>query len=300
MNDEKGVQCILLQYNIDAARREQQDSKPESERIPRLFFQNRVCGIVDTIKSSCANIATLQQLRNLESSPVKINHFIDMVTRECNLTPIGPFYYSKEAISLALCTFYDRELFYVQQVNLIHLHKIPDKLCLCVLFECIKNGTKFIIANTHFDLPEEKKWEEVTTLFPALLSMSENLNAPLIVNGDFNLFDDLEGKSQRLFIKEKYNCIDIYERLYLARDSNILLSGTFRGFPEVDKFHQPYEKMSKLDHGFLIHGDKARMTMRFSEGHSYSVNLTEENVKSGNLPSDHLPCVCEFILLENK
>src|SRR5277367_42277 len=147
MNDEKGVQCILLQYNIDAARREQQDSKPESERIPRLFFQNRVCGIVDTIKSSCANIATLQQLRNLESSPVKINHFIDMVTRECNLTPIGPFYYSKEAISLALCTFYDRELFYVQQVNLIHLHKIPDKLCLCVLFECIKNGTKFIIAN---------------------------------------------------------------------------------------------------------------------------------------------------------
>lgn len=298
----KGVKIeqriVVLQYNIDAARREQQDSRPVEERVERLFFQNRVPGILKTIVDSDANIVTLQELRNLDSSPIKMNDFVSLVKSQTGLEMIGPYFYDKTANSFALATLYDRKSFHVINMGLISLYdneQEGDKICLWVRFHCVANGNQFIIANTHFDVaPEERKTHAIKKLFPKLraLAYEDGVECGLIVNGDFNLFDDLEGTKQRESILN-YGVQDMLYPLFIGRkETDDVLSGTFIGYKETDSFCKTPETMSRLDHGFMfLPSGQLR-----AYGHAYTVNVTKENLSTSELPSDHLPCVREYIL----
>ncbi len=290
---------VILQYNIDAARREQQENKPAIERVERLFFQNRVPGIIQTINDSKANIVTLQELRDLDTSPIKANDFIHLTKAQTGLEVVGPYFYDKTVNSFALATFYDRKLFHVKNSGIISLpdsKKKEDKICLWVLFETME-GQTFIVANTHFAVsPEELKMESIEILFPALNKIKEQYNdCPLVVNGDFNFFDDFDGFVHRSYIITKFQMYDALHPLCMSKDNDERLSGTFIGYPEVDAFHKKPDNMSRLDHGFVF--CQLRFTMALKPlGHAYTVGVTNENLKTAQLPSDHLPCVREYVL----
>lgn len=283
---------VVLQYNIAASKAEQQDSVDPDKRIDRILFQNRVPGIVDTILSSNANIVNIQELRNLESSPIKADDLVYQVVKKGNYSVVGPYYYTKEQSSFALCTFYKRDLFYVENTGII---KLDNKICLWILFQCLKDGKKFIIANTHLPLQEDQKWSSINTIFPEMQLIVDRYKCDALITGDFNFFDDLDGVKQREKVINEYQCLDAFHPLHLSKDSNIILSGTFRGYPETDKFAKTFETMSRLDHGFLLETTNGGTTI-FPLKHAYSVNVTEETIRNAHLPSDHLPCVREFRL----
>lgn len=290
---ERGMQFRVLQYNIDAANREQQVKLPENERVSRLFFQNRVPGIIETIVSSGAAIATIQELRDLGSSPIDSNEFIYLVKKATKLEVVGPFFYEKDVFSFALATFYNRALLCVKNTGLIPLP--GDKICLWVLFECIASGRLIIIANTHFVVsPENVKTESISVLFDSLACLRIQYgDCPLIVNGDYNLFDDMDGNAQRTFILNHYGCSDVYYPLYMNQEDTVPLSGTFIGYPETDPHHKTPETMSRLDHGFLMQSTRQSIEV---VGNAFTVGVTYENLTNAALPSDHLPCVVEIRL----
>ena len=295
--EEQQQVVVILQYNVDAANREQQYSKPAEERVARLLFQNRAPGIVSVIRDSASNIATLQELRSLADCPIQLNQFIHTIKDQTGLDIVGPFFYDKTPTSFALATFYNRALFHVLDMGLISLHdnnQAGDKICLWVLFTCVVNGKRFIVANTHFEVaPEKRKQDAIDVLFPRLRKLVDRHDGcPLIVNGDFNLFDDLDGGFQRSHIMEKYQAHDMLHPLHLEKTSTEILSGTFIGYRETDSFYKTPETMSRLDHGFLLHPYNGLQPL----GHAYTVNVTNAKLLTSDLPSDHLPCVREFML----
>lgn len=288
MQEEK-INVRVLQYNIDAANREQQTNVPVLAQVPHLFFQNRVEGIIETIKKSDATIATLQELRDLESSPVKIEDLVLLIKEKTELEVVGPFFYDKSRFSFALATLYDRSLFFLVNTGLISLP--GDKICLWILFERIADRKRFIIANTHFSVePESVKMEQINVLFDSLRTIrSQNGDCPLLVNGDYNLFDDLEGTAQRNHVLNVIGCQDVYHPLFMQESDTEPMSGTFIGYPEVDSHHKTPETMSRLDHGFLL---AIPDTVEISK--AFTIGVTPENLATATLPSDHLPCVVDL------
>ena len=216
-----------------------------------------------------------------------------MVKHQTGLEVVGPFFYDKTDFSFALATFYYRRLFHVKNTGIIPLP--GDKICLWVLFESLESGKQIIIANTHFVVsPEEVKMESIEKLFPELESLGLLYKCPLVVNGDFNLFDDLDGLAHRAHIIKKFQVSNIlYYPLNMNKDSTERrLSGTFIGYPEVDAFHKTPDTMSRLDHGFMF----SDFPLALVGDNAYTVGVTENNLKTAELSSDHLPCVREFML----
>lgn len=284
----------LLSYNIDWARREEQLQVPEEQRHQHLLIKNRLPGIIDTIAHSGATIANVQELRALDSCETKPADFVALVNKRCGYHCLGPFYYCKDAVSFALCTFYRRDLYHVLQLGLIGLPPLnpqTTRVCLWVLFQCAQSGRRFIVANTHLDLDEQVKQVSLAILATQLRQLVVQYGAPLVLTGDFNLFDDLQGGAQRQWMLDETASVDVFHPLHLARESETVLSGTFIGYPETDAHAKTPETMSRLDHAFLF--GPAGLE---PQGHAYTVDVTMGALRAARLSSDHLPCVREFAL----
>ncbi len=288
----------LLSYNIDWARREEQLNVPEDQRHQHLLVKNRLPGILQTLVDSRATIANVQELRALDSCDVKPTDFVALVNSQCGYHCLGPFYYSRDSVSFALCTFYRRDLYHVMQLGLIELPGLSSpKTCLWVVFECNESGRRFAVANTHFDLDEQIKWQSLHSLMPRLEDVAAQFNVPLVLTGDFNLFDDLEGCAQRQWVLDRGAVRDMFHPLHLDAASDTVLSGTFIGYPETDAHAKTVDTMSRLDHAFLLPA-RPQLDYRMEpRGHAYTVNVTLDALRSARLPSDHLPCCREFQLV---
>jgi len=247
-------------WNIDQARRE--ESHEETK------FDKRWPGIKEQIATHLPDILCLQELRNLETSSIKVHdllHEISSLGYEADHA-----YYGPEEFSFALATFYKRDKFFLigKSIEFLPLNKKKpneSRIVLVLKLKALDSKKEFFICNTHFDLDEDVKHESVIFLIDYLLKVP----IPFICAGDYNFFDDKDLGAKRKAMLEHFN--DLAYPLSNA-------SGTFIGF-EHDPEHKPFNAMSRLDHGFslgmkLIGQAKAIGDMKMVETRTY--------------PSDHL------------
>lgn len=247
-------------WNIDQARRE--------EQFPSTQFNVRWPTIKKQIIECDADILCLQELRNLETSTVTP----DIIFSE--LTKMGydykHAYYGPDAISFCLCIFFKRAKFFPVGLDLQLLPLADEskpnisRIILSVKLRNILTDRVIDVCTTHLGLDEEEKRKSVEFLASYLSKKECYLCA-----GDFNFFDDRDGKQHREVL------------LRIADDLAYPLSnasGTFMGY-DHDDFKQPFEKMSRLDHIF------SKGVKRNGEAIAYG-NMV--NVKQRTYPSDHL------------
>jgi len=257
-------------WNIDQARRE--------EGYENTKFDTRWDKIYEYITKLDADILCLQELRNLETSKIKVNDLLYYISK------LGydykHVYYGPDDISFALAIFYKRDKFFVSNV-FSHLLPIPNnikenmsKVILRLNLTCIKSKKSFVVCNTHLGLDEVEKSLAVSYLSNRFL---KNIGSFLCA-GDYNFFDDRRGIEQRNDMLS--NSIDLAFPL-----ENII--GTFMGYNH-DEFKQPFEKMSRLDHVFS-NGIKRI-------GDFASVYGDIEMIKNRTYPSDHLLIYFSFVI----
>lgn len=292
---KKMTSVRVCSYNIDAARREQ--TSPHQE----LHFENRAPRLLQNMREANADILCLQELRNLDNCTIDVVGMMHYVQRTTGMASVGPFYYAQDATSFALVTLYARAKFVVENTGIIQLaasNAAPEhaKICLWTLFRCVTTGRRFIVANTHFDVaPESAKTQAIQVCFPQLVDLASKHQCSVLCVGDYNLFDDLEGKEHRKSI-EAYGFADVFHPLYLdASDSAPVLSGTFKGYSKTDKQAKKFDAMSRLDHGYLF--TPANALVRLTPvGKAHSVGASVADIKAESLGSDHLPCIRSLLL----
>jgi endonuclease/exonuclease/phosphatase family metal-dependent hydrolase len=285
----------VCSYNIDAARREQ--TSPHQE----LHFENRAPRLLQNMREAGADILCLQELRNLDNCTIDVVGMMHYVQRTTGMAAVGPFYYAQDAASFALVTLYARAKFAVENAGIIQLApagSTPEhaKICLWTLFQCVSTGRRFIVANTHFDVaPESAKTGAIQACFPQLRDLAAKHQCSVLCVGDYNLFDDLDGKEHRKAI-EAFGFGDIFYPLHLdASEQAPVLSGTFKGYSKTDKQAKKFEAMSRLDHGYL-HTPANALAHLSPTGKAHSVGATEADIRAESLGSDHLPCIRSLLL----
>lgn len=256
-------------FNIDQARRE--------EGYEETKFDVRWPLLKKMIQDANADILCLQELRNLETSSIKVSDLLYQVSQ------LGydykHAYYGPEHISFAQAIFYKRDMFFVtgMDVQLLPLaddEKKPNesRIVLSLRLRVISTGKEFIVCTTHFGLEEHEKDASCRVLKNQLDSFTQK-DLPYLCAGDYNFFDDRDGGKHRAIMLESSK--DLAYPLSNA-------SGTFMGFKH-DAFNQPYERMSRLDHIFV--NDKV---VAMEEAYVFG---DLELVKKREYPSDHLMIV---------
>lgn len=259
-----------------------------AERFVETKFDNRWPKIFQQIKDCDADIICLQELRNLDTSEIKvidILHMIGELGYDYRHT-----YYGETSTSFALATFYRRDKFFVDNTE-IKILPLSDEdnekkvmlgkiVTTCVVmnirFINIITREEFSVLNTHFGMKEEEKNKSVDFL----LKYIKTITPTFISAGDFNFFDDRDGLEQRKKMLEHTS--DLAYPLENA-------SGTFMGF-EYDEFKKPFENMSRLDHIFTsMPIFLCKKAIAFGD-----MNL----VKERKYPSDHVMVVIDFLIIQ--
>lgn len=150
------------------------------------------------------------------------------------------------------------------------------RIVLAVELESVKTGRRFWLCTTHLGLEEQEKDASVAylaSMFRRFLDAGESF----LCTGDYNFFDDRDGKKQRSVLTNVAQ-----DAAYPLRNA----SGTFMGFSH-DEFARPFDAMSRLDHVF--YGGPV-------ECQPAAVYGDMELVKQRQYPSDHLMIVLDFSL----
>ena len=191
---------------------------------------------MEIIKNANADILCLQELRSLDSSKIKVYNIVSRICELGYLSSIAP--YSYESSTFYLGVFYKPNRFALLSSERYPL-ETKNRIILSNKFKDLQTKKYFQVYVTHLSMEEDKKYLEVDNICNRLYSVY----LPWILAGDFNFFDDLNGKDQRQTL------------LNMTAGSQDLAfpvsnaSGTFLGF-EHDTFKQPVENMSRLDHIF--------------------------------------------------
>ncbi len=145
------------------------------------------------------------------------------------------------------------------------------RICTYGLFENKKDGTKFMVFNTHFDHVGVKAREESSKLILKKIKELNPSNLPVILTGDFNLEGDSPGV--QVILGEM-------EDAHIAAGKNAFgPSGTFNGFD----FTKPVER--RIDYIFV-----SPNTVEVLK----SAILSDS--KDLRYPSDHLPVFAKLRL----
>ena len=265
----------LVTWNIDQANIE--------EKYEKTKFDNRWPLILSYIKECNADIICLQELRNLDTSSVKVNDIL------YNISLLGydykHAYYGPDKTSFAQAIFYRREKFFITDIE-IHFLPLEDetkptktKNILCVTFNHINTDIhrEFVVCSTHFDFEESVK-EKSSYFLRDLIKSDIPGDIPFLCAGDYNFFDDRDGiKHRDILLGKPY---DIHDMIYPLSNA----SGTFMGY-EHNQFKQPFDKMSRLDHVF------SQLVFRYKDAFVFG---DIELIKKREYPSDHLMIVLDF------
>lgn len=272
MQEQEPEHYKFATWNIDQARRE--------ENHEETRFDNRWPAIKRYITDARPDLFTLQELRNLTTSEMTVPRLLYEVSQ------LGydykHAYYGKDEISFALAIFYDRRRFFVRDCRVSILPATPSnspsvtRIVLSVNLESVKTGRRLWFCATHFGLEEHEKdasVEYLANMFRRFLDVNESF----FCAGDYNFFDDRDGKKQRAVLTD------------VAQDAAFPLtnaSGTFMGFAH-DEFAQPFDAMSRLDHIFYGGQMKCQPAMAYGD---------MDLVKQRKYPSDHLMILFDFSL----
>ena len=265
----------IATFNIDQARREEQITDEQvavGEFDTR--FNNRCSLIMNLINNCGADIVCLQELRSLSTSKYDIKTFLSLLNYDYQY-----MYYSELEDSFALAILYDRKKFHPVDMNSFNLHNINNnKICFGIKFKNISTKEIFWVWTTHWAIEENLKWDAAYKITGMLGECSE----PLIICGDYNLFDDMDGNKQREWL------LDYFTDQAFPLEN---LSGTFYGY-NVDKGKKEISKMSRLDHMFSRNMIKTT--------NAVAIGVTQELLEKRSYPSDHLMIMVEVEIKDIK
>lgn len=279
-----------------------QDEKSESSK-----FCQRIDKIIDTIvKLDCdiLGINELRQYHDINNELAYPNNFLGKIKN--NYSYVYE-YMNNSDLSFANGQIYKRDKVFPVKTIKYWLSETPDypsdswgngygRILLGVKYnpiidDKINISSSLWIYNVHLGLGEKEK-NECVKLIPNLIEKDNN-NEPFVLMGDFNFFDDLDGKIQRKTLIDS-GMIDVGENTYFSCDTTKKCFGTFIGFD-----YDPY----KLNFSSLLdtNNKPSRLDNIFcSSNINYeNVNVfvdSEEQIINRETPSDHLPLTCSIIV----
>jgi len=262
----------FLCWNIDQARRE--------EMHPETCWDSRSSKVKSLIERCNADIISLIELRNLETSKESARAFLsdplfhkyDVVTRR----------YCHNKLCFHMALLYDPMRFFLGDVRLHSYLQEPDNDKIVMFIDLQRKDDKswFTIGVTHLDLPEEIKWASIHVLRQLIAKQPY----PCMVYGDYNFFDDRQGQEQREWMLK--TCKDLANPLQSALGE---LKGTFIGFAH-DEFKKSLEKPSRLDHIFSPNMVAKGCISPFLDEYK----LDNNSYSSYTYPSDHLALLLDI------
>lgn len=289
----------LLQYNVDQAMRE--------EKFPDTKWNNRVDRVEKLILDTKADIVCLQEMRQLPDSVKTVNQF---------LSSFSDYYFTVEYRNSNLLSFgqsimYKPDKFFQTHSIKRWLSDTPEimsdtwsqtaggscgfgYIVMGSRFRFVNDGrvvenTKpFWVFNTHFALDEEVKRKSCIKLLEIVYEIAGNES--FVICGDFNFFPDKDGALHRSILTEKL--LDLGKGATTLSGKHV--EGTFVGY-EHDEFKADLTNMvSRLDH---IFGSKDVIA---TDPKLYTKTMMDEEPKELTTrlyPSDHLPIICNIIIL---
>lgn len=261
----------LLEFNVDQANRE--------ENVPQTTWDKRTAAIKDLIVSANTDIVCLMELRNLATSAESANQFLAHPLFERYEIVHRRYCHYKDAFHFAMLI--DPTKFWVKDTVMHNYLNNPDHdyAVMMVTLQCRKTLRFFNVGVTHLPMAETTK----ETCIRVLRNIMLNSPHPTVVCGDFNFFDDKDGKQQRQFMLDR--CEDFAHPLTIKKTQETL-SGTFLGFPH-DDFKKSYASMSRLDHVFAPQ-NQFKLVEPADSPSLETFKLDNQAYETMTYPSDHL------------
>ncbi len=246
-----------------------------AEKNKNTQWDDRCTKIIAMLNTNKYDVICLQELRNHDTANIKIKNFLNSLTKyDYCYTP-----YCEFSGSFYVAILYNPAKFIPIDYDQFHYNNCPenDKICFGVKLK-IKNSNKaFWVYNTHFSMDSEEKNRSMNIITTKL----GNITEPIIIAGDFNLFNDENGENLRLQAANYFT-----DMAYPLKD----VSGTFVGF-EHDEFKAlDVTNMPRLDYIFCRNMKKIK--------EAEPVDFTNENIIKRDYPSDHLMITVKLEILD--
>lgn len=257
----------FLGWNVDKARREEvHESTKWDTRSPH---------VKDFIKRCDCDIFAVVELRNLPTSKETVgdfcHHFDDEYDHEVRA-------YCEHTQTFYMALFFKRAEFFLETTEWHNYKGTPqnDKgIMLCHLKDKTSQR-KFVIGVTHYSLDEAEKL--AATQIQHMLM--REINVPFVVYGDYNYFEDLDGKTHRQILLNGFK--DLAWPLQ-APPKIQPLSGTFIGYAH-DDHKRKFDDMSRLDHMPSFGFETSTAITPFLE----TFKMDNSSAETIDYPSDHL------------
>ena len=298
-----------MTFNIDMA--------VITETKSELQFDKRSKEIYDTIMKAMPDIICLQELRLLDSMKNPMN-FINLFTEtygfEYGYRNAGP-------MSFGQYTLFKKTKFASIETKKLWLSSTPHtpsisfdeikdkdsligkniktgsrilgvKLMLVENDKYVSNYEPFWIWNCHFPMDTEE-WKNIATEKLYGIIKKEFRKQQFILCGDFNTYYDREGNTQRKNLSN--NLTDCLKEIRTLDDK--IIGSTWLGW-EYDSYHikdKDIESNKGLVDGIYV-TDGIQKIGNVITLFKYNELLTNNRI---NLPSDHIPLLCEFNLTAN-
>jgi hypothetical protein len=256
-------------FNIDQAHRVRCKTGT-NEPDPNKEWDNRAESLAQMINECGADIICVLEMRNLQNSKIPVRKFLSMLNYDYEYV-----YYCEYNLSFAMAILYKSDKFYVLDSDRFHLHNNPgnDKIMFGLKFKVKGSNNGFWVYGTHFAIDEPSKWEGVNKI----IERFGNAEYPVIIAGDFNFFDDLEG------IPQRNKMLTAFEDLAFPLKD---LDGDFYGYSgdvgkrKVVQEGNRIKGMSRLIHIFSKNIQKLEMATAYK--------WTPEMILNETYPTDHL------------
>jgi len=247
-------------------------AQAEEKKIMINQWDNRFQKVVDLINNCGADIIALQGLRNLETSKVGVKEFLNKLKLDHAYQ-----YYCEYNVAFCAAILYNRSKYYPVDFHQFHYHGTPqnDRICFGAKFKCVSSEKYVWVFTTHLDLEEKKKWQSVDRLIKEFDEKHRDPE-PIVIGGNFNFFDDLEG------IQQREKMLEWFEDFAYPLEG---LSGTFLGF-DHDPEKKEIDAMFRIDHIFCKNVKKV--------GQAKPVGVTKDLLENRTYPSRHIMITVEI------
>lgn len=267
----------LLGFNMGCALRD--------EAFPLTRWMRRKPSITDVIRKADCALMALVELRDLPASD-PIRAYLTTTFPHHHLVYRAYCHWEK---SLGMAVLVDTRKYHVGNVRVHSITETADldrtKIVMFVDVQSKCTGKWITVGATHFPMSEETKDYAVKRTRSLLLGQRH----PTLLYGDFNFFDNHNGKEQRQYMMQN-DIVDVASPLCTLHRRT--LYGTFFGFPHDMCTQNPFsaESCGRLDHVFT----RARDFEATSEALAVGVDqyLTDNRHHATyTYPSDHVAIV---------
>lgn len=243
------------------------------EKNKHTQWDNRCNKIIAMINNDKYDVVCLQELRNHDTSIMRIKGFLNSLTKyDYSYTP-----YCEFNTSFYVAILYNSAKFIPVAYDQFHYNNCPenDKICYGVKLKFKNSNNYFWVYTTHLSMDSNDKTRSMNIIADKLGKSTE----PVIIAGDYNLFNDDNGDMLR------HMATQYFEDMAYPLNG---LQGTFIGFDDDEHKAKSLLDMSRLDYIFCRNIKKVN--------DAEAVDFTAETLNKRDYPSDHLMITVTLVI----